>query len=236
MTQDCLNSLSTVDAGKRLPNGINIIGADRPSAPKVEGTPQSEHPVRRDPSKQPTSWSYLFLQHMAARTFRQWLEAYNAEGKNLRKQPFFIHQTFRYTYRNKEEQSGVKKTLEPSVSGLIFLQGTVRGLQRFLSQYFPQYHLVKDRCHGRPASISDSVMQPFMNVMKTHPEQVTFLRDPFETFARNRVKLRVLTGPFRGCEGYIVRIDRNRQLVFDFGGYAVAIRGVHKEDFEEVEE
>ena len=37
-------------------------------------------------------------------------------------------------------------------------------------------------------------------------------------------------------EGYIVRIDRDRQLVFDFGGRAVAIRGVHKEDFEVVEE
>ena len=80
----------------------------------------------------------------------------------------------------------------------------------------------------------DAVMQPFMNVMKTHPEQVTFLRDPFEKFAREHVKLRVLTGPFAGYEGYIVRIDRDRQLVFDFGGYAVAIRGVHKEDFEEV--
>ena len=79
-------------------------------------------------------------------------------------------------------------------------------------------------------------MQPFMNVMKTHPEQVTFLRDDFEKFAKDHVKLRVLTGPFKDYEGYIVRIDRDRQLVFDFGGRAVAIRGVHKEDFEVVEE
>ena len=78
-------------------------------------------------------------------------------------------------------------------------------------------------------------MQPFMNVMKAHPENVTFLRDPFEQFAKDHVKLRVLTGPFKGYEGYIVRIDRDRKLVFDFGGYAVAIRGVHKEDFQEVE-
>lgn len=72
-------------------------------------------------------------------------------------------------------------------------------------------------------------MQPFMNVMKTHPEQVTFLRDDFEKFAKDHVKLRVLSGPFKDYEGYIVRIDRDRQLVFDFGGRAVAIRGVHKE-------
>ena len=119
---------------------------------------------------------------------------------------------------------------------LTALQGTVKGLQRFLQLHFPQYHLVKDRCQGRPASIADTVMQPFMNVMKAHPEQVTFLRDAFEKFAEGHVKLRVLTGPFRGYEGYIVRIDRDRQLVFSFGGYAVAIRGVHNEDFEVVNE
>ena len=50
------------------------------------------------------------------------------------------------------------------------------------------------------------------------------------------MKLRVLSGPFKDYEGYIVRIDRDRQLVFDFGGIAVAIRGVHNEDFEVVEE
>ena len=72
--------------------------------------------------------------------------------------------------------------------------------------------------------------------MRNNPERVTFLRDPFEKFARDHVKLRVLTGIFAGYEGYIVRIDRDRQLVFDFGGHAVALRGIHKEDFEEVRE
>ena len=237
MTQDCLDSPSTADAGKRLPKGIHVIGAEKLSAPKVEGM-SLRVCIRKlsDPSVQPTSWSYLFLQHMAAKAFQKWLTAYNADEKKTPKQPFFIHQTFRYSYRDKENQRGVRKSLEPSVSGLVFLQGTVKGIQHFLADYFPQYHLVKDRCIDRPASISDTVMQPFMNVVKTHPEQITFLRDSFDTFAKDHVKLRVLTGPFAGYEGYIVRIDRDRQLVFDFGGYAVAIRGVHKEDFEVVEE
>ncbi len=237
MTQDCLDSPSTADVSKRLPKGIHVIGAERLSAPKVEGIPRRERIKKKeDPSTLPTSWSYLFIQHMAAKTFQKWLEAYNANEKNSPKQPFFIHQSFRYYYKNKESQQGVKKELEPSVSGLVFLQGTVKSIQTFLATYFPQYHLVKDRCQNRPASIRDSIMRPFMNVMKTHPEQVTFLRDTFERFAKDHVKLRVLTGPFKDYEGYIVRIDRDRQLVFDFGGLAVAIRGVHKEDFEVVEE
>lgn len=79
-------------------------------------------------------------------------------------------------------------------------------------------------------------MCPFMNVSRIHPERLTFLREPLEKFAKDHVRLRVLTGPFQGYEGYIVRIQRNRQLVFDFGGCALAISGVHNEDFEVVEE
>ena len=237
MTQDCLNSPSTADVSKRLPKGINVIGAEKLSDPSVEGISRRKRVKKQeDPSTDPTSWSYLFILHMAAKGLQNWLENYNADEENKHKQPYFIHKTFRYSYKNEEKQQGVKKTLEQSVSGLVFLQGTVSDLQDFLKKHFPQYHLVNDRCLGRPASIKDSIMQPFMNVMKTHPEQVTFLRDSFEKFAKDHVKLRVLTGPFKDYEGYIVRIDRDRQLVFDFGGYAVAIRGVHKEDFEVVEE
>ena len=172
---------------------------------------------------------------MVAKGLEKWLEDFNA-GEKPPPQHYFIHKTFRYSYKDEEMQQGVKKTLEQSVSGLVFLQDTVDDLQEFLKKHFPQYHLVNDRCLGRPASIKDSIMQPFMNVMKTHPEQVTFLRDSFEKFAKDHVKLRILTGIFKDYEGYIVRIDPDRQLVFNFGGYAVAIREVHKEDFEVVEE
>ena len=75
-------------------------------------------------------------------------------------------------------------------------------------------------------------MQPFMQVMATEPNRVTFLRDPFVKFAKDHVKLRVLTGIMAGQVGYVVRILKNRQLVMDFGGYAVAISNVHNEDFE----
>ncbi len=85
------------------------------------------------------------------------------------------------------------------------------------------------------ATIADSLMRPFMKIMSEEPERVTFLRDPFVKFAKDHVKLRVLTGVLRGQEGYVVRILRDRQLVMEFGGYAVAISNVHNEDFEIVE-
>ncbi len=237
MTQDCLNSPSTADVSQRLPKGIHVIGTEKLSNPSVEGISRRKRIIKKeDPATDSTSWSYLFILHMAVKGLQKWLDDFNADEDNDTKQPYFIHKTFRYSYKDEEKKQGVKKTLEQSISGLVFLQGKVRDLQDFLKIYFPQYHLVNDRCLGRPVSIKDSIMQPFMNVMKAHPEQVTFLRDSFENFAKDHVKLRVLTGPFKDYEGYIVRIDRDRQLVFDFGGYAVAIRGVHKEDFEVVEE
>lgn len=86
--------------------------------------------------------------------------------------------------------------------------------------------------NGAPDSIKDSVLQPFMQVMETGPERVTFLRDPFVRLAKDHVKLRVLTGIMAGQVSCVGHILKNRQLVMDFGGNAVAINKVHNEDFE----
>lgn len=93
MTQDCLDSPSTASVSQRLPKGIHIIGADKPSAPRVETIPIPKHSsYYEDVAQQPTSWSYLFIHHMAVKSFQKWLEAYNADNTHPTKQPFFIHQ------------------------------------------------------------------------------------------------------------------------------------------------
>ena len=91
MTQDCLNSPSTADVSKRLPKGIHVIGAERLSDPSVEGISRRKRIKKKeDPSTDPTSWSYIFILHMAAKGMEKWLEAFNADEKNTQ-QPFFIH-------------------------------------------------------------------------------------------------------------------------------------------------
>ena len=224
MTQDCFDSLATADVNKRLPKGIHVTKTDDASDLGIERTRCREEEL---------PWGYLYLHNMTVPVFERQMNAYNAAHPDA-PHACFVHRS--YSYKQKTERGGVKKELKPTVSGLVFLQGTTRDLQAFLCLYYPQYHLVKDRSRNAPASITNAVMQPFMTVLRNNPERVTFLRDPFEKFARDHVKLRVLTGIFAGYEGYIVRIDRDRQLVFDFGGHAVALRGIHKEDFEEVRE
>lgn len=181
-----------------------------------------------DSEEEGTPWGYLFIQHFAAEKFEKTLETVKLEGDF--KPNCFIHRTI--TYKRKPNGKGVVKEEKPSVSGLVFLQGETDKLKVFLQKNFPRYHLVNNCMDGTPASIKDSVMRPFMQVMESEPERITFLRDPFVKFAKDHVKLRVLTGIMAGQVGYVVRILKNRQLVMDFGGYAVAINDVHNEDFE----
>ena len=205
---------------KRLPKGIHIVEADRESVSKVGGMSKNEEPE--------APWGYIFIQHMSAGNFEKKLESLKIDGTFRPK--CFIHRTVRY--KQKPNGKGVMKEEKPTVSGLVFLQGETNQLRTFLIHNFPHYYLVNDCSTGRPAVIADRQMRPFMRIMKEAPERVTFLRDPFEKFAKDHVKLRVLTGVLKGQEGYIVRILRDRQLVMEFGGYAVAISNVHREDFE----
>lgn len=228
MTQDCSRPLPTADESRRFPKGINItktggvpgLGIGRISCSVTE--PACGLP-----------WGYISIHNKSAAVFEREMGYYNMEHPEAQHR-CFVHRSV--VYGRKDGSCGVRKELKPSVSGLVFLQGTTPDLRGFLAEYYPHYHLVNDCSRHEPASIPNAVMKPFMAVLEHEPGNVTFLRDPFEKFARDRVRLRVLTGLFRGCEGYIVRIDRDRQLVLNLGGYAVAIRGVHREDFEEVAE
>jgi hypothetical protein len=123
---------------------------------------------------------------------------------------------------------------KPSFSGFVFLQGRTKDLQQFLSLKYPFFHLVKDHNTGVPAVIPDKQMRPFMQIMENDPTRIRILLNPIEYYAEGNVKLRVLTGILKGQEGYLIRINRDRKLVIEIGDMVVAIGGIHKEQFEEV--
>lgn len=256
MTQDCSLLSSTADVNdvynnKRLPKGIHIVGTgesvskvgeiagfeDVASAekPEKENVVRSEDECADDkieipstPKTEAAPWGYIFIQHMSAAVFEKNLENRNLLGDF--KPKCFVHRTVRY--KDKPDGKGVVKTERPTVNGLVFLQGATNQLRTFLKLNFPQYYLVNNCSTKKPASIPDSVMQPFMAVMQNEPERLTFMREPFERFAKDHVRLRVPTGLFKGQEGYVVRVKRDRQLVMNIGGFAVAVNNVHNEDFE----
>lgn len=210
----------------------------------------------RDQSQAPAPWSYLFIRNRDAENFS--LKAETEGGFKT-----FVHRTIITDASGKtskvksEDQSSGKSAKgkpngsaqdreagngttategRPTISGLIFIQGKTKVIRKYLWERFPQYHLVNDCSTRKAAVIPDSVMQPFMRIANTDPSRIRFLVNPLTHYAEGNTLVEIMTGPLAGLQGYIIRIDRDRKLVIGVGDMTVAIGGVHKENFEKVEE
>lgn len=195
----------------------------------------------RDQSQAPVPWSYLFIRKRDAEYFS--LKAETEGGFRT-----FIHRTIVTDASGKSEKgkpNGSAQDREasngatdgrPTISGLIFIQGKTKVIRKYLWERFPQYHLVNDCSTRKAAVIPDSVMQPFMRIAGTDPSRIRFLVNPLTHYAEGNTLVEIMTGPLAGLQGYIIRIDRDRKLVIGVGDMTVAIGGVHKENFEKVEE
>lgn len=195
----------------------------------------------RDRSQAPAPWSYLFIRKRDAEYFS--LKAETEGGFRT-----FIHRTIITDASGKSEKgkpNGSAQDREasngttegrPTISGLVFIQGKTKVVKKYLWERFPQYHLVNDCSTRKAAVIPDSVMQPFMRIANTDPSRIRFFVNPLTHYAEGNTLVEIMTGPLAGLQGYIIRIDRDRKLVIGVGDMTVAIGGVHKENFEKVEE
>lgn len=195
----------------------------------------------RDQSQVPAPWSYLFIRKRDAEYFS--LKAETEGGFRT-----FIHRTIitdesgkptkgkpNGSAQDREASNGTTEG-RPTISGLLFIQGKTKVIRKYLWERFPQYHLVNDCSTRKAAVIPDSVMQPFMRIANTDPSRIRFLVNPLTHYAEGNTLVEIMTGPLAGLQGYIIRIDRDRKLVIGVGDMTVAIGGVHKENFEKVEE
>lgn len=210
--------------------------------PDMETPASTDMEPTRDKSQAPVPWSYLFIRKRDAEYFS--LKAETEGGFRT-----FIHRTIVTDESGKpakgkpngsaQDRDGTTATAtegRPTISGLIFIQGKTKVIRKYLWERFPQYHLVNDCSTRKAAVIPDSVMQPFMRIANTDPSRIRFLVNPLTHYAEGNTLVEIMTGPLAGLQGYIIRIDRDRKLVIGVGDMTVAIGGVHKENFEKVEE
>lgn len=209
--------------------------------PDMETPASTDMESTRDRSQVPAPWSYLFIRKRDAeyfslkaeteggfRTFIHRMIITDASGKPTKGKPDGSAQ-------DREAGNGATEG-RPTISGLIFIQGKTKVIKKYLWERFPQYHLVNDCSTRKAAVIPDSVMQPFMRIANTDPSRIRFLVNPLTHYAEGNTLVEIMTGPLAGLQGYIIRIDRDRKLVIGVGDMTVAIGGVHKENFEKVEE
>lgn len=62
------------------------------------------------------------------------------------------------------------------------------------------------------------------------------LQHPFSYYAVGNTLVRMTSGDVNGLEGYRIRMKRDRKLVVNVDGLAVAIGNIHQESFEEIKE
>ena len=224
MELDSTVSLSEASESTSFPQGANVSGYDKmQSGQGVESTFCDKDSILAKWSEDPTSWGYLLVHSKKVIRFE---DEVNADGCYH----CFVHRSIVY----KKSDHGVKKIEKPTVGGLAFLQGRTKDLQQYLRKKYPSLHLVNDRNTGCPAVIPDREMQPFMQIMKDDPTQVSILQKPLAHYAKGNIRLRVVSGVLKGQEGYLVRIDHDRKLVIKIGDLVVAVGGVYKEQFEEI--
>lgn len=241
---------TNVANGEKTLSGISAIEQDEscprllvhPDGPQKGLTQNTDKEAIHDQSQVPVPWSYLFIRKRDAEYFS--LKAETEGGFRT-----FIHRTIVTDASGKstkgkpngsaQDRDGTTATVtegRPTISGLIFIQGKTKVIKKYLWERFPQYHLVNDCSTRKAAVIPDSVMQPFMRIAGTDPSRIRFLVNPLTHYAEGNTLVEIMTGPLAGLQGYIIRIDRDRKLVIGVGDMTVAIGGVHKENFEKVEE
>ena len=247
MEQDCTVSQSTADEiksfqtteSKGFPEGTHVSEPDEMTGSAIKKCSQANKETETEEENESipevvssnddkdncTSWSYLFVHNQKVKSIEEQLKK---DGVT-----HFVHKTIKYVPRHRN-RGGMREVEIPSVSGLIFLQGNPEILQDYLDKNIKPYKLCKNCSTGKVATIPCNQMEPFMRVAETEPERLRFLLRPFVYYSKNRTLLRIVTGEYAGLEGYVIRIARDRKLVMDVGGMAVALSGVHAERFEEV--
>lgn len=231
-----LSGINAIEQGESCPR--LLVHPDGPQKGLAQNTDKE---AIHDQSQVPVPWSYLFIRKRDAEYFS--LKAETEGGFRT-----FIHRTIvtdesgksakgkpNGSAQDREASNGTTEG-RPTISGLIFIQGKTKVIRKYLWERFPQYHLVNDCSTHKAAVIPDSVMQPFMRIANTDPSRIRFLVNPLTHYAEGNTLVEIMTGPLAGLQGYIIRIDRDRKLVIGVGDMTVAIGGVHKENFEKVEE
>ena len=213
------NKPTTPISDEKVENQLSVSATQTKDNPLETGNDDKKEKY------EPVSWCYLFVHHQKVKAFEEQLKADTLT--------YFVHKTIKYVPRHRNK-SGVHEVEKPTVSGLIFIQGNSKKTQKYLNEKMPPHKLCKNCSTGKVATIPCSQMEPFMRIAETEPERLRFLLRPFVYYSKNRTLLRIVTGDYAGLEGYVIRIARDRKLVMDVGGMAVAISGIHAERFEEV--
>lgn len=121
------------------------------------------------------------------------------------------------------------------IPSLLFIYTTPDFLKSFQSKFYDRLWIYSDRLTRQPSAIPDREMQLFIFITSAGQKGLVYLgEDRPEYHIGDRV--RVTSGPFKGAEGHIKRIKKDRRLIVTISGIAaVATTFIHPSLLEPVQ-
>ena len=133
-------------------------------------------------------------------------------------------------------ENGLEYVEKQLVSSLLFVHCPEEWLKAFKEKHFSELMWYSQPGDNRcPAPIRDSEMKSFM-ILTAGGRPVEYLGSTITDFRRGQ-KVRVIGGIYKGAEGYIKRVRRNRKFLVAITGIAVvAISYIHPDYLETIED
>ena len=120
---------------------------------------------------------------------------------------------------------GVNFFVPDVVKSLLFVQVTDRYLAGFEKNNYGRVWIYRDLLTGRPSAIPDREMEIFIFVCTAGEQGLSYLGEDRPEYHQGD-RVRVTEGVFKGAEGYIKRIKKDRRLVVSVRGVA-AVATMH---------
>lgn len=133
---------------------------------------------------------------------------------------------FRTYYAMKTEERIKSEKLDyedvPLIPALFFVQCPVNWLQDFKQKHYSQLYIYTDVPGGKPAPIRDAEMEMFIMVTSKQSDgcSVEYLGEPKPQYVQGDL-VRVTEGIYKGAQGVVKRIKKDRKLVVAITGVAV---------------
>lgn len=121
--------------------------------------------------------------------------------------------------KDKLDEMGVEYYSQKILPSYMFLHTDRSMVLRIRSDFFGLLYLYADHKTKEPSVVPDKEMEIFKIVTSSAATGLEFL-GPDAAAYRKGDRVRVTDGPFKGAEGYIIRIKKDRRLVVSITGIA----------------
>lgn len=122
-------------------------------------------------------------------------------------------------WRSQTADGKQEKKLVPAVNNLVFVYAAKTDLDAFIRSFGDSrpVNYYWDRTTDAPLIVPGKAMEDFIKIASSMDEDLIYLTEISEKLKEGQ-KVTITDGPFKGVEGKIVRIRKNRRVMVELPG------------------